>query len=141
MPRWLSIDYGLQRVGLAVSDPSCVIATPLCCVPAHELMDYLKEYQARETILGFVVGYPSSLDQRPTHSTKAVERLCKNLEKTFAATPVYKVDERYTSRIAKQSLHMAGLSQKRLRRKNGDLDKIAATLILQTFLASNAQVL
>lgn len=83
MGRLLAIDYGLKRVGLAVSDPMQIIATALETVPTHTVLDFLKRYCARESVEAFVVGKPLGLDLKPTDSTKAVEKFVQQLKKFF----------------------------------------------------------
>jgi putative holliday junction resolvase len=135
MPRVLAIDYGSKRTGLAVTDPLQIIATALETVRTHELLDYLKKYTAREEVEAFVIGMPTRLDSTDTHNTQPVRTFIKRLESTFPDIPVYAHDERFTSSIALQAM-ITGGSKKSERREKGNLDKVSATIILQSFMES-----
>lgn len=133
MPRLLAIDYGSKRTGLAVTDPLQIIATALETVRTHLLLDYLKKYIAQEQVEAIVVGMPTKLDSSDTHNTQPVRVFVKKLENTFPDIPVYTHDERFTSSMALQAM-IAGGSKKSERREKGNLDKISATIILQSFM-------
>jgi putative Holliday junction resolvase len=137
MPRVIAIDHGLKRTGLAVTDPLRIIATALDTVPTIELFGYLKAYVAREQVDGFVVGLPVHLDGRPTDATAAVMEFIGHLRKAFPAHWVETMDERFTSRMAQQTL-MASGKGRMARREKGQLDRISATIILQGWLAGRA---
>lgn len=133
MPRLLAIDYGSKRTGLAVTDPLQIIATALETVRTHLLFDYLKKYIGQEQVEAIVVGMPRKLDSSDTHNTQPVRTFVKKLENTFPDIPVYTHDERFTSSMALQSM-IAGGSKKSERREKGNLDKVSATIILQSFM-------
>lgn len=135
MPRILAIDYGLKRTGLAVTDPLQIIATGLLTVDSKELIPFLKDYFARETVELIVIGEPKNWDESPTHATPLVERCIKSLQKNFPNIPIQKVDERYTSKMAKDAMLEMGLSKMK-RRNKALVDEIAATIILQEYLRS-----
>lgn len=135
MPRLLAIDYGSKRTGLAVTDPLQIIATALETVRTHELLDYLKKYLEREEVEAFVIGMPRRLDSTDTHNTQPVRAFIKKLESTFPAIPVHPHDERFTSSIALQAMIASG-SKKSERREKGNLDKVSAVVILQSFQES-----
>lgn len=137
MARLLAIDYGTKRTGLAVTDPEQIIATALETVPTHNLMSYLKNYLDREQVEAFVVGMPKGLDNQDTNSTSHVKGLIKRLNKEFPGIPVYEHDERFTSVMAMQALLMGG-SSKKDRREKGNLDKVSATIILQSYMESRS---
>ena len=137
MGRLLAIDYGLKRVGLAVSDPMQIIATALETVPAHTVLDFLKRYCARESVEAFVVGKPLDLDLKPTDSTKAVEKFVQQLKKFFPDQTVHLHDERFTSKMALDAMIRGG-STKKDRRKKENIDKVSATIILQSFMESQS---
>jgi putative pre-16S rRNA nuclease len=131
--RILSIDYGLKRTGIAVTDPLKIIATGLTTVASKELITYLKDYFSREEVELIIIGEPKNWDDTDTHATPLVEKFIKELQKNFPAMPVIKVDERYTSKMAKDSMLEMGLTKKK-RRDKKLVDKIAATILLQEYL-------
>lgn len=135
MGRLLAIDYGLKRVGLAVSDPMQIIATALDTVRAHEVLGFLKKYCIEEDVEAFVVGKPLDLNLKSTDSTKAVEKFVQQLKKTFPHQPVHLHDERFTSKMALDAMIRGG-STKKDRRKKENIDKVSATIILQSFMES-----
>ena len=136
MARILSIDYGLKRTGIAVTDPLQIIATGLTTVASRELIPFLKNYFSKETVELIIIGEPRNLDDSATHATPLVERCIKSLQKNFPAIPVKKVDERFTSKMAKDSMLEMGL--KKMQRRNKALvDEIAATILLQEYMASS----
>ena len=133
MPRILSIDYGLKRTGLAVSDPLQIIATGLTTVESKQLIPFLKDYFAKEEVELIIIGEPKNWDDTDTHATPLVERIIKQLEKNFPKIPIKKVDERYTSKMAKDAMLEMGL--KKMQRRNKKLvDEIAATILLQEYM-------
>lgn len=133
--RILAIDFGSKRVGLAVTDPLQIIATPLDAVESKKAIEYLKKYVTKEPVECFVIGAPLNLDGTPTHATPLVENFIRQLGKAFPTIPVKKMDESFTSKIAAHAL-AEGNFKKKDRRKKGNLDKISATLILQHYLES-----
>ncbi|HKC36420.1 MAG TPA: Holliday junction resolvase RuvX [Chitinophagaceae bacterium] len=133
MPRILSIDYGLKRTGLAVTDPLQIIATGLTTVESKQLIPFLKDYFAREEVELIIIGEPKNWDDTDTHATPLVEKTIKQLQKSFPSIPIKKVDERYTSKMAKDAMLEMGL--KKMQRRNKKLvDEIAATILLQEYL-------
>jgi putative Holliday junction resolvase len=135
MPRLLAIDYGAKRTGLAVTDPLQIIATALETVRTHDLLDFLKKYVQTETVEGFIIGMPRRLDNSESDNAPRVQIFVKLLQKTFPDIPVHTHDERFTSSMALQSM-IAGGSKKSDRREKGNIDKISATIILQSFMES-----
>ena len=133
MPRILSIDYGLKRTGLAVTDPLKIIPTGLGTVETMKLMPYLKDYFSKEEVELVIIGMPANLDDSPTHATAIVEHFIKGFQKNFPAIPVKTVDERYTSRLASQAMLEMGLKKKQ-RQNKAMVDEIAATIMLQEWL-------
>jgi putative Holliday junction resolvase len=131
--RILAIDYGLKRTGLAVTDPFQIIATGLTTVDSRELMTYLKKYFAQEQVELIIMGEPKNLDDTDTHATPLVEKCIKQLQKNFPALPIQKVDERYTSKMAKDAMLEMGL-KKNQRRNKALVDEIAATIMLQEYM-------
>jgi putative Holliday junction resolvase len=133
LPRILSIDFGLKRTGLAVTDPLQIIATGLTTVDSKELIPFLKNYFAKEAVELIIIGEPKNWDDTDTHATPLVEKCIKSLRKNFPAIPIKKVDERYTSKMAKDAMIEMGLSK--MQRRNKKLvDEIAATIMLQEYM-------
>ncbi len=126
MSRILAIDYGSKRVGLAVTDPLQIIATALETVSAQDIIPFLKKYFSTEQVERIIIGYPLNLDNSPTHATPLVEKFIQQLHKSFPSIPVEKADERFTSKMAMQSLVAANFKKKD-RRKKENLDKVSAT--------------
>jgi putative Holliday junction resolvase len=133
MNRIVAIDYGSKRVGLAVTDPLQIIATSLDTVHSKDVIQYLKDYEVKEGIECFVVGMPKRLDNTDTNATSLVKAFVKNLQKNFPAIPIHLHDERFTSVMALQTM-IAGGMKKKDRREKANMDKISATIILQSFL-------
>lgn len=133
MARIMAIDYGKKRTGLAVTDPLQLIASGLTTVPTHELIPFLKKYLATEAVETIVIGEPKNLDGNATHATPLVTECIRILNKNFPQIPVKKVDERFTSKMAFQSMIDSGLKKKD-RQNKGLVDEISATIILQEYL-------
>ena len=133
MERTIGIDYGRARVGVAVSDPLGVFASPLETVPAAKIIDYLQSYSSSETIVRFVVGYPVNLNGAPSEAAKDVDAFLKKLKKRFPAIPVSLEDERFTSVLAHRAMIDGGM-KKSERRDKASVDKISAAIILQGYL-------
>ena len=133
MPRIISIDYGAKRTGLAVTDPLQIIATGLTTVESKQLIPFLKDYFDKEEVELIIIGEPKNWDDTDTHATPLVEKIIKQLEKNFPKIPIKRVDERYTSKMAKDAMLEMGL--KKMQRRNKKLvDEIAATILLQEYL-------
>ncbi len=133
MGRIMAIDYGRVRTGLAVTDPMRIIATALTTVETPTLLQYIKEYCAREEVDMFVVGEAKHMDNTPSESMHLIEPFVAKLKETFPDKEVARVDERFTSKMAFQTMIDSGLKKKQ-RRDKGMIDQIAATLILQTHM-------
>jgi putative Holliday junction resolvase len=136
MGRILAIDYGLKRTGLAVTDPLQIIATPLETVDSSTLVSWLKEYFQKENVERIVLGMPTKPDQSDTHTTGPVRKLAEQLKSIFPDTPISLEDERFTSKMAMQSM-IAGGTTKKYRREKSNVDKISASIILQSYMAGN----
>ena len=133
MPRLLAIDYGQKRVGIAVTDDEQIIASALTTVHSNEILPFLKDYLSKEDVSTFVIGLAKNLDNTPSESTRFIEPFVRRLKDTFPAIRIERVDERFTSKIAFQTMIDAGIKQQK-RRDKALVDKISATLILQSFL-------
>ncbi|WP_128543147.1 Holliday junction resolvase RuvX [Larkinella soli] len=135
MARLLAIDYGSKRTGLAVTDPLQIIASALETVPTHQLLDYLKRYAAAEPVEAFVLGLPRRLDGSDTDNTPRVRAFAEKLKAAFPDLPVHWHDERFTSAMALQAMIAAG-TKKKDRREKGNIDKVSAVIILQSYMES-----
>ena len=133
MARILAIDYGGKRTGLAVTDPLQIIATGLATIESRELITYLKNYFSSEQVELVIIGLPKNWDDSDTHGTPLVEKTIKQLKKEFPSMPLKTVDERYTSKMAKDAMLEMGMKKKD-RRVKGNVDIIAATIMLQEYL-------
>lgn len=133
MKRIIGIDYGKKRVGVAVSDPLMIFASPLETVPTANIINYLKTYTSTEEVEKFVVGYPVNMDNKPSEAAQYVDVFLKQLKKAFPNIPVLLEDERFTSVLAFQSLIDSGV-KKMDRRDKAAVDKVSAAIILQTFM-------
>ncbi|TAE08736.1 MAG: Holliday junction resolvase RuvX [Bacteroidetes bacterium] len=133
MPRLLAIDYGLKRTGLAVTDNLKIIATALTTVPTAELLSFLQKYAEQEEIEAFVIGLPVSLQGDDTDTTPHVQGFARVLANRFPNVPIHWIDERFTSKLALDAMIRAG-STKKDRREKGNIDKVSATIILQSFM-------
>lgn len=136
MPRILAIDYGKKRTGLAVTDPLKIIASGLCTILSHELIPFLKKYFAAEPVELILIGLPRNLDGSATDATALVTECVRILKKHFPEMPLKQVDERFTSKMAFQSMIDSGMKKKD-RRNKGLVDEISATIILQEYLRHN----
>ena len=133
MARIICIDYGGKRTGLAVTDPLQIIATGLTTVNSSELIAYLKNYFLQEVVELIVIGEPKNLDDSDTHATPLVNEAIKKLQKEFPQIPIKTVDERFTSKMAKQAMLDMGMKKKQRQNKR-TVDEIAAIMMLQEYL-------
>ncbi|MBU3661590.1 MAG: Holliday junction resolvase RuvX [Bacteroidetes bacterium] len=137
MGRILAIDFGTKRIGLAVTDPLKIIASSLATVAAHEAIVWLKNYCSKEEVEAFVVGKPLQMDGTDSESAPATEKFISLLAKSFPKTPIHRVDERLTSRMASHAMVEMGMKKKD-RQKKGNIDQISAVLILQSYMEANS---
>lgn len=135
MARILSIDYGGKRTGLAVTDPLQIIATGLETIDSRELIPWLKKYMAAEVVELIIIGLPKNWDESDTHGTPLVEAAIKKIKKEFPDMPLKTVDERYSSKMARDAMLEMGMKKKD-RRDKKNVDLIAATILLQEYLQS-----
>jgi putative Holliday junction resolvase len=136
MDRMIGIDYGRARVGVAMSDPLGIFASPLETVASAKIIDYLQKLTISEKVVRFVVGYPMNLDGRPAEAAADVDVFLKQLAKRFPLIPVSLEDERFTSVLAHRAMIDGGM-KKSERRKKESVDKISAAIILQSYLDRN----
>lgn len=133
MGRIVALDYGTKKVGIAVTDPEQRIATALATVLSQELMPFLTKYATAEPIDKFVVGLPLQTNGQPSTTAPLADELCRALNNKFPKIPVFRVDERFTSKMALQAIAKSGLP-KHKRQDKSLPDRISAVIILQTFL-------
>ncbi len=136
MGRIMAIDYGKVRTGLAVTDPVRIIATALTTVETPTLLAYIKDYCAREEVDVFVVGEAKHMDNTPSESMALIEPFVQELKNTFPDKEIARIDERFTSKMAFQTMIDSGLKKKQ-RQSKGTIDQIAATIMLQDYMKIN----
>ena len=131
--RLLSIDYGKKRTGIAVSDPLQLIANGLTTVETSRLLEFLADYLQREEVACIIVGLPKQMNNQPSENMKRIEPFVNRLKKLYPRIPVEYYDERFTSKMAHQTMIDAGLKKKD--RQNKELvDEISATILLQGYM-------
>ncbi|RZM25081.1 MAG: Holliday junction resolvase RuvX [Pedobacter sp.] len=133
MARILAFDYGTKRIGLAVTDPLQIIATGLDTIHPKDILEYLRKYLLMEPVEAFVFGDPMQMDGSPSESKPHVVGFSRSLKKIYPDIPQFWIDERFTSKIAQQTIMQSGL-KKQDRQNKERVDTIAATLILQYFM-------
>lgn len=133
MGRILSIDYGNKRVGLAVTDPLQIIATRLTTVPAEEIWPFLADYFDREPVELVLVGYPKQLNNQPSEAIRYINPFLKKFRETYPDMPIRQMDERFSSKLAFQTMIDAGVKKKD-RQNKSTVDGVSATIILQSYL-------
>ena len=137
MARILCFDYGAKRVGVAVTDDQRIISTPLLTCENKNIFDFIKSYLNENEVDLFLVGMPLDLRGEPTDSTSITKDFMAKLAAKFSSVKIVTYDERYTSKIAKDSLIFLG-KNKKYRRKKNNIDKVSASLILQSYLIRNS---
>ncbi len=135
MARILAIDFGLKRTGLAVTDELQIIASGLTTVDTKELLPFLKDYISKENVELFVIGKPKQMDNTDSESEVLIKDFLEKLQKQIHQMPIKRVDERFTSKMAFQTMIDSGLKKKQ-RRNKALVDEISATIILQSYLYS-----
>lgn len=134
MGKIIAIDFGLKRTGLAITDDLNMFAFGLDTVDSKNLMDELKVLVEKEKVETIVLGLPKRLNNEDAHVTQNIYLLKEALEKQFIMMKVVLIDERFTSKMASQSMHTAGATKKQKKQK-GLVDKVSATIILQSYLS------
>lgn len=133
MGRILAIDFGMKRTGLAVTDPLRIIATALDMVETSKLMDYLKKYFQSQEVERVIIGLPKRLNNTDSEIAPEVRKFIEKFKSAFPDKPIQTVDERFTSSMAQQAM-IAGGMKKKDRQVKGNVDKISAVLILQSYM-------
>ncbi len=134
MAKIIALDYGAKRTGIAVTDDLKIIASGLCTVETSQLLVFLEDYIGKNKVEALVLGYPTRLDGSDTHNTKPVETLAEKLRSKFSNLQIHLEDERFTSKMARESMLHMGMKKKD-RQKKELLDEISAVFILRDFLA------
>jgi putative Holliday junction resolvase len=133
MPRILSIDYGQKRTGIAVTDELQIIASGLTTIPSATVIDFLKDYFAKEDVVAVIIGEPKQMNGQPSESASIIKGFVTHFTNHFPEMKVIRMDERFTSKMAFQTMIDSGLSKKK-RQNKGLIDEIAATILLQDYL-------
>lgn len=133
MPRILAIDYGIKRTGIAVTDELQIIASGLTTVPSETALLFLKEYFSKEDVVKVLIGEPKQMNGLASESTPIIEKFVTEFKNAFPQIKVERVDERFTSKMAFQTMIDSGLKKKQ-RQNKGLVDEIAATILLQDYL-------
>ncbi len=138
MGRILGIDYGNKRIGLAVTDPLQMFASPLITIGTSEFDKYIDDYLRTEKIDAFVLGYPRQLNNQPSESVKYIDPFIQKLKKKYPEITIHCVDERFTSQMALRSMIDGGV-KKGNRQDKSMIDRISASIILQSWLDSRSK--
>jgi putative Holliday junction resolvase len=133
MARILSIDYGLKRTGIAVTDDFQIIASGLTTIPSTDIIPFLKTYFTKENVETVLIGEPKQMNGLPSESTEIIEKFIAQFHIEFPNMKMERVDERFTSKMAFQTMIDSGLKKKQ-RQNKGLIDEIAATILLQDYL-------
>lgn len=134
MPRILAIDYGQKRTGIAVTDEMQIIASGLTTIPSETAIAFLKEYFNKEKVEKVLIGEPKQMNGEPSQSTEIIEKFVTVFATTFPEMKIERVDERFTSKMAFQTMIDSGLKKKQ-RQNKALVDEISATIMLQDYLA------
>lgn len=133
MARILSIDYGIKRTGIAVTDDFQIIASGLTTIPSKDLISFLKTYFSKENVETVLIGEPKQMNGLPSESTEIIETFIVQFRNEFPTMQMERVDERFTSKMAFQTMIDSGLKKKQ-RQNKALIDEIAATILLQDYL-------
>jgi putative Holliday junction resolvase len=136
--RILAIDYGRKRVGIAVTDPLQMIANSLTTVETRNILDFIADYLSKEVVDCIVVGYPKQMNNQASDSVRYINPFLGRLRKLYPEMEIKLVDERFTSKIAFQTMIDAGLGKK-ARQNKALVDTISATIILQSYLEQRSK--
>lgn len=133
MGRILGIDFGTKRIGLAVTDPLQIFASPLATINPADFNRFITDYMKSEVIDEFVIGYPVRMNNTPSDVVKHIDPFIRKLKKLYPGKQVHLVDERFTSQMAFRAMIDGGLKKKD-RQDKQIVDRISASIILQSFL-------
>ena len=133
MSRIIAVDYGTKRCGIAVTDPMQIIASGLTTVSANEIVDFLKKYCDEEKVETIVIGEPKQMNNEVSESEVHIQKFIRKIETVLPNIKIERVDERFTSKMAFQTMIDSGLKKKQ-RQNKATIDEISATIILQTYM-------
>ena len=133
MPRILAIDYGQKRTGIAITDELQIIASGLTTVPSETAIAFLSDYFSKENVIKVLIGEPKQMNNQPSESTPIIEAFVEKFKKKFPDMKVVRVDERFTSKMAFQTMIDSGLGKKQ-RQNKALIDEISATIMLRDYL-------
>ena len=136
MPRILAIDYGQKRTGIAITDEMQIIASGLTTIPSETAIDFLKDYFSKENVEKALIGEPKQMNGQPSQSTEVIEKFVTKFKTNFPEMAIERVDERFTSKMAFQTMIDSGL-KKQQRKNKALIDEISATIMLQDYLLRN----
>ncbi len=136
MPRLLAIDYGIKRTGIAITDEMQLIASGLTTIPSDTAIDFLADYFSKEKVERVIVGKPLQMNGQPSESTEIIEKFVQLFQKKFPDMPLVRADERFTSKMAFQTMIDSGLKKKQ-RQNKALVDEIAATIMLQGYMSGH----
>lgn len=136
LARILALDYGIKRTGVAVTDELQIIASGLTTIETKNMFSFLTNYLQKENVELFVIGEPKQMNNTESESEQYIRPFIEKLKTTFPKIPIKRVDERFTSKLAFQSLLDSGLKKKQ-RQNKALIDEVSATIILQTYLEQN----
>lgn len=134
MPRIIAIDYGLKRTGIAVTDELQIIASGLTTIPSETAITFFKDYFSKENVSEALIGEPKQMNGQPSESTEIIEKFVTKFQNNFPSIKIVRVDERFTSKMAFQTMIDSGLNKKQ-RQNKALIDEIAATILLQDYLS------
>lgn len=134
MPRILAIDYGKKRTGIAITDEMQIIASGMTTIPSETAIAFLKDYFSKENVERVLIGEPKQMDYTPSESTEIIEAFVEKFKRSFPDLPLERVDERFTSKMAFQTMIDSGLKKKQ-RQNKALIDEISATIMLQDYLS------
>jgi len=133
MGRIMAIDYGTKRVGVAVTDQLKMIASGLATIHSQDIVKFIEQYMEKESVECIVVGEPKNLDNTPSESAETINNFVRHITKKFKEVKIERMDERFTSKMAFQTMIDSGLKKKK-RQDKSLIDEISATIILQSYL-------
>jgi putative Holliday junction resolvase len=136
MPRILAIDYGQKRTGIAITDEMQIIASGLTTIASETAIAFLKDYFAKEKVEKVLIGEPKQMNGEPSQSTEIIEKFVLKFKNNFPDMAIERVDERFTSKMAFQTMIDSGLKKKQ-RQNKALVDEISATIMLQDYLTRN----
>jgi putative Holliday junction resolvase len=134
MPRIIAIDYGQKRTGIAITDELQIIASGLTTIPSETALSFLKDYFSKEKVIKVLIGEPIQMDGTPSQSAPIIEAFVVKFKAAFPDMEVVRVDERFTSKMAFQTMIDSGLKKKQ-RQNKALIDEISATIMLQDYLS------